>query len=150
MTALRLLLPLLLPCLALAHEGEPLAPHDLWGAWTFEPGVVIPLVLAAYLYLRGARLSRGIAARQQACFWAGWTVLSLSLVSPLHPLGEALFSAHMAQHELLMLAAAPLLVLSRPLVAFLWGLPFGWRRVAGQWSKARPVQKGWAGITEPL
>src|SRR5437763_4629181 len=107
MTALRLLLPLLLPCLALAHEGEPLAPHDLWGAWTFEPGVVIPLALAAYLYLRGALLSRGITARQQACFWAGWTVLSLSLVFPLHPLCEAPFWATMAQHEIMILRAAP-------------------------------------------
>ena len=135
---------------ALAHEGEPLEPHDLWTAWSFEPGVVIPLALAALLYLRGARASRGITPRQQACFWAGWTVLALALVSPLHPLGEVLFSAHMAQHEILMLVAAPLLVLSRPLVAFLWGMPFGWRREVGAWSKARPVQKGWSALTDPM
>jgi putative membrane protein len=141
---------LLLPTLALAHESGPLQPDDLWTAWSFEPGIVIPLALAALLYLRGARLARGIAPRQRACFWAGWTVLALSLVSPLHPLGEVLFSAHMAQHELLMLAAAPLLVLSRPLVALLWGLPLEWRRAAGAWSKTAPVRKTWNALTDPL
>jgi putative membrane protein len=149
MTARRLAL-LFLPALALAHEGEPLEPHDLWRAWTFDPGVAIPLALSALLYLRGARTSRGASSRQQCCFWAGWTVLALSLVSPLHPLGEVLFSAHMAQHELLMLVAAPLLVLSRPLPAMLWGLPFGWRRAAGAWSKTAPVQNVWHGLTDPL
>jgi putative membrane protein len=141
---------LLLPALAIAHSGEPLEPHDLWSAWAFDPGVVIPLALAAFLYLRGARVSRGISPSQQAFFWAGWVALALALVSPLHPLGGVLFSAHMAQHEILMLVAAPLLVLSRPLVAFLWGLPFDWRRTVGAWSKARPIEKTWAWLTDPL
>jgi putative membrane protein len=140
----------LLPMIALAHKGEPLEPHDLWSAWSFEPGVVIPLLIAAWLYVRGARRGRGITLRQQACFWTGWTVLALALVSPLHPLGGVLFSAHMAQHEILMLVAAPLLVLSRPLVAFLWGLPFEWRRTAGAWSKAKPVERTWTWLTDPL
>lgn len=147
---MRLAALLLIPALALAHEGEPLAPHDLWSAWSFDPGTVIPLAISALLYLRGARASRGIGLRQQALFWSGWVVLALSLVSPLHPLGEVLFSAHMAQHEILMLLAAPLLVLSRPLVALLWGLPFGWRRDAGAWSKTRPVQRIWKALTAPM
>jgi putative membrane protein len=146
----RALALLAIPALALAHEGEPLAPHDLWSAWSFDAGTVIPLALSAILYARGARTSRGITARQQAFFWTGWTVLALSLVSPLHPLGEALFSAHMAQHELLMLVAAPLLVLSRPLVAFLWGLPFDTRRNLGAWSKTPAVQRTWSGLTTPM
>jgi putative membrane protein len=56
----------------------------------------------------------------------------------------------MVQHEVLMLMAAPLLVLSRPLVPFLWGLPFRWRRTAGGWSKVDPVQTMWRFITAPL
>jgi putative membrane protein len=68
----------------------------------------------------------------------------------LHPLGEALFSAHMAQHELLMVAAAPLLVVARPLAALLWGLPFGWRRSLGQSSKAKAFQAGWRFLTHPM
>ncbi len=82
-------------------------------------------------------------------FWAGTAALVLALVSPLHPLGEVLFSAHMVQHEILMLIAAPLLVLSRPLVPLLWALPFEARRAAGRWSKAKPVQTLWRGMTKP-
>jgi cytochrome c oxidase assembly factor CtaG len=55
-------------------------------------------------------------------------------------MGEALLSAHMAQHELVMVLAAPLLVLGRPLVVTLWGLPRRWRRaVGGLLSALRPV-----------
>src|SRR5207302_55595 len=41
--------------LALAHTGEPLEPHDWWTSWEFDPGIVLPLVIAALLYWRGAR-----------------------------------------------------------------------------------------------
>ncbi len=135
---------------ALAHGGEPLQPHDLWTAWTFAPAMLLPLLLTAALYLRGARRARGVTARQAWCFWSGWAVLTLALVSPLHALGEVLFSAHMVQHELLMLVAAPLLVLSRPLPVFLWALPFDWRRAAGRWSKFGPLESGWSLLTQPL
>jgi putative membrane protein len=135
---------------ASGHEGEPLEPHDLWGAWSFDPGIIIPLALTAIVFTVGARTSRGVSRAQFACFWSGWIFLVLSLVSPLHPLGEALFSAHMAQHEILMLAAAPLLVLSRPLVPMLWGLPMAWRRGLGQWSKRPSVQRMWRGLTRPF
>src|SRR5207253_7111408 len=125
-------------------------PHDVWTAWRFDPGVVVPLAIVTVLYLRGARVRRGVSLRDQYCFWTGMGVLLVALAGPMHPLGEVLFSAHMAQHEVLMLIAAPLLVLSRPLVAFLWGMPFGWRREVGAWSKARPVQKGWSGLTDAM
>uniref|UniRef100_Q01RA2 Cytochrome c oxidase assembly protein n=1 Tax=Solibacter usitatus (strain Ellin6076) TaxID=234267 RepID=Q01RA2_SOLUE len=136
--------------LLFAHEGEPLKPHDLWKAWSFDPGIVIPLLLTAVLYFRGASRGRGVSLKQTFFFWAGWSILCLALLSPLHPLGEALFSAHMAQHELLMVAAAPLLVLARPLVALLWGLPFTWRRALGQWSRQRAFQGGWRFFTQPM
>jgi putative membrane protein len=133
-----------------AHEGGVLQPHDLWKAWSFDPGIVIPLLLTAALYLRGATTAHGVSRKQKLCFWAGWLLLCVALLSPLHPLGEALFSAHMAQHELLMVAAAPLLVIARPLVALLWGLPFLWRRSLGQLSKWETVQATWRFFTHPL
>src|SRR3954454_21553534 len=141
---------LLPPALALAHKGEPLQPDDLWSAWEFDPGVVIPLALSGVLYTIGEKRHFGLTALQRTCFWTGWISLAVALISPLHPLGEVLFSAHMVQHEILMLISAPLLVLSRPLVPFLWGLPFEWRRTAGRWSKAEPVQRTWQFITAPL
>ena len=108
----------------------PPAPHDLLGAWSFEPGVVLPLLrLGRGSTSRHARPlaqaapGRGVARRGEvAAFALGWLTLVLALVSPLHRLGEALFSAHMVQHELLMVVAAPLLVLGRPLVPCRLGL----------------------------
>jgi putative membrane protein len=139
-----------LPAFALAHAGEALQPHDLWEAWSFDPGVVLPLLLTAILYARGARTHRGVSMRRSGCFWGGWAILAVALISPLHPLGEALFSAHMAQHELLMVLAAPLLVLSRPMVPMLWGCPLEWRRTIGSWSKHDALQRPWQFFTQPM
>src|SRR5829696_9053551 len=124
----------------LAHGGKPHDWHDLWREWGLEPGVIIPMAVTAWLYLRGLlRLWRsseggGIKRWEARCFAGGMFALFVALVSPLHPWGRVLFSAHMTQHEVLMLVAAPLLVLARPMVAFLWALPKEWsHRVAG-WS----------------
>jgi putative membrane protein len=135
---------------AFAHTGEPLEPHDLWTAWSFAPGIVIPLAASAILFGIGARRSRGVTPGEFTYFWTGWVALTLSLVSPLHALGESLFSAHMAQHEILMLVAAPLLVLSRPLVPMLRALPMAWRKGLGQSSKEAFVQRPWRFITRPF
>ena len=139
------------------HDGQPLAPHDLWSAWSWEPLVVVPLLLSAWLYVRGvqalwrnAGFGRGVARWEVAAFAAGWVTLALSLVSPLHRLGEVLFSAHMAQHEVLMVVAAPLLVLGRPVIPFLWALTPAWRRVAGTWSATAAVSTTWRLATLPL
>jgi putative membrane protein len=140
----------------IAHDGQPLAPHDLWSAWGFEPLVVLGLVAVALLYLRGlgalwrtAKAGRGIRRREAAAFALGWVALAVALVSPLHRLGSALLSAHMIQHELLMVVAAPLLVLGRPLVAFLWAIPLSWRRRAGAVVAARPIPALWGWLTLP-
>jgi len=37
------------------HPDAPLAPHDLAGAWNLAPGVVLPLLLSAAMYLAGTR-----------------------------------------------------------------------------------------------
>jgi putative membrane protein len=73
----------------------------------------------------------------------------MALVSPLHPLGEVLFSAHMVQHELMMVVAAPLLVLGRPLVPFVWALPQHWRRSTGVVTRMPHVRQVWGTLTRP-
>lgn len=140
-----------------AHVGAPLEPHDLWGAWTFEPVTVAALALSATLYAVGLRrlwraagIDRGIRRAEAWSFAVGWLLLVLSLVSPLHALGGVLFSAHMTQHEVLMTVAAPLLVIGRPLVPFIWALSPAWRRRTGRWSESAPVAAVWRGLTHPL
>jgi cytochrome c oxidase assembly factor CtaG len=144
------------PGVLVLHDGQPLAPHDLWSAWSWEPFVVLALVLSAWLYSRGvqalwgaAGAGHGVRRAEVVAFAAGWATLALSLVSPLHQLGGVLFTAHMAQHELLMVVAAPLLVLGRPVIPFLWALPIAWRRMLGIWSGSTSVSRAWNLITLP-
>lgn len=140
-----------------AHEGKPHTFHDLWFTWARDPFIIIGLALTAWLYWRGLRRvwresTRGRERRKWEAwaFACGWLALFVALVSPLHPWGEVLFSAHMTQHEILMLVAAPLLVLSRPLVPFLWALPARWRQSLGGLGKERGVQAVWRTLTNPL
>jgi putative membrane protein len=56
----------------------------------------------------------------------------------------------MTQHEVLMLVAAPLLVLGRPVIPFLWALPVSWAREVGGWGKVAVVQTIWRAITNPF
>jgi putative membrane protein len=135
---------------AVAHQGELIQPHDLWTAWSFDWGIILPLVLTAGLYARGARHARGFRRWEVACFWLGWVSLALALVSPLHPLGEVLFSAHMVQHEVIMTVSAPLLVMGSPVVAFLWAFPISWRRSLGKATRSTPVQRTWSVLTGAL
>jgi cytochrome c oxidase assembly factor CtaG len=84
------------------------------------------------------------------CFGAGWLVTVLALLSPVHELSEQLFSVHMVQHELLMVVAAPLLVVGRPLVPMLWAFPSRTRRALGH-AVQRPAWRAfWRFITRPM
>lgn len=141
----------------LMHAGQPLSPHDLWSAWTFEPGVVIPIVGTAVIYARGihqavARSTRArrTLRREEICFAAGLAVLTIALVSPLHSAGGVLFSAHMVQHELLMAIAAPLIVLGKPGVPLLWGLPRSLRRPVAHAFTSGLLRSLWSTFTRPL
>lgn len=133
-----------------AHEGEAPQPHDLWTAWSREPVVLIGLALSAWLYWRGARRMPGRRKWDSLAFFGGWLALLIALVSPLDALGGALFSAHMTQHEVLMLVASPLLVLGRPLAPWLLALPVRWRRRLTDVGKAGPVQGGWHVLVSPV
>ena len=138
------------------HAGGFLEPHHLWAAWSWEPGIVFPIGAAGALYARGVfvewhRATHTRARIQYAAvsFAAGWIVLVVALVSPLHALGGVLFSAHMAQHELLMTVAAPLLVLARPLVPFTWALPMRARRAIGAAFTRGTLRKVWLVLSRP-
>jgi putative membrane protein len=141
-----------------AHELETAGPqnaHELLRAWSFAPGVVIPLLLSAILYVGGAmRLRRAAPTVNRKidmfCFVGGWLALVIALVSPIHPWGSVLFSVHMTQHEILMLIAAPLLVLGRPIVPFLWALPKPASVSLASWSKKRVWSHTWRTISNPF
>ena len=139
------------------HTGHPPSPSHIWTAWGWEPLVLIGLTTAAVGYAAGVRRlrhrtgGRGARPREWVAYGAGILTLFVALVSPLDALGGALFSAHMLQHLLLVLVAAPLLVLGRPDRVLLWALPReGRRRVGRMWRRAGLVRGAWRILTLPL
>jgi putative membrane protein len=125
------------------------------GAWTFDPRLVTPLLAAAVLHLLGMWRLRPLSAamreslrRRSLLYWLGFAALGLALLSPLHRAADHLFTAHMIEHELLMVVAAPLLVAARPGVVLLWGLPRRARRSASALLASGACRRLWAGATE--
>ncbi|VXC99332.1 cytochrome c oxidase assembly protein [Sphingomonas sp. 8AM] len=112
--------------------------HHVSAGWTHDPWIVVPLVIAALLFARGwgrlrARSGQGSAAlrRRGRYYAAGLLDLAAALMSPLHEAGERSFTAHIFEHELLMLVGAPQLVLAEPLAVMLWSFPRPTRRALG-------------------
>jgi len=132
----------------LAHPGQPPAPHDLWSAWDLHPVLLGGLLLAAWTYHRGqSRGPKRPADRWRArCFTAALVALGLALLSPLDGLSSALASAHMVQHLLLLVVAAPLLALSAPSSAILRGSPLAVRRASGRWRRRLGLTHGNLGV----
>lgn len=125
---------LALPATAAAHT-TPATPGTLWTSWSPDPFLITVLLLAAVAYTSGARqlwqragYGRGLPYWRLAAYLGGLLTVAVAVISPLDALSAALFSAHMTQHLLLILVAAPLLVLGAPLVPALWLLPARTRR----------------------
>jgi putative membrane protein len=137
---------------AFAHaENHHLRTAEVLRWWSWEPITIALLAITAVLYTLGSvRIWSAAVCRRSIAFTIGWLALVIALLSPLDNLGEILFSAHMAQHEMLMIVAAPLIVLGRPLIAFLWALPANWRTTIGHWAQSAPVARSWHFLTAPL
>jgi cytochrome c oxidase assembly factor CtaG len=118
---------------------------------------LVLLLTISLIYVAGVRAAwrqagAGCGFRwwQVACFGAGILSLAIAEHSRLASLAEVVFSAHMTQHEILMLIAAPLLVLGQPLLAALWAVPAGYRPRVGRWLRGRAVSSSWRALTGPL
>lgn len=95
--------------------------------WTLDPLALSTITFSTAVYTRGlfvlwrsAGIGRGIRRLEASAFYAGQFSLLIALVSPIDRLSDLLFSAHMTQHEILLVVAPPLLVFGRPIVALGW------------------------------
>jgi putative membrane protein len=137
---------------ALAHGSEM---HGDQPSWTWDPWIVTPLLMLGLAYLvgslslwfRSVPTRRALRAYHALAFFGGWLTLAGALVSPLHWLGEHLFTFHMIEHEILMAVSAPLLVLARPIGALLWSLPRRSRGLVGRWLRRPAVRLMWRWLT---
>jgi putative membrane protein len=95
----------------------------------------VVIVAAVLLYARGViRIRRDVgpdrvvSRSQTVAFGLAMSLFVLILSPPVDEITDALFSAHMAQHLVLILFIPPLLVWSRPVLVAVWGLPRRWRK----------------------
>jgi putative membrane protein len=125
-------LAILIPAVAAAHgvDVRPTSDPRVFSLW--DQAVLAGLTIVGTLYWIGARELRtrraGTSRIERAAFGIGWLALVVSILPWFDAATLDLFSAHMAQHELMMLVGAPHIVAGRPMATCLWALPETWRR----------------------
>jgi putative membrane protein len=125
---------------------------DIWNGITIAFLLAIPACYVAGL----RRLWTTAAGRttipvwRAAAFALGIASAAIALLSPIDRWSDILFSAHMAQHEILMLISAPLIVLGRPFIVMLWGLPASQRRSIADFTRRPIITRSWIGVSAPL
>jgi putative membrane protein len=135
---------------ASAHDGS----HDAYAPSWWDLAALSALAVGGVLYAIGSwRLAgRGAHVRrmERVSFWAGWTAVLVAIAPPMDRAAAATFSMHMAQHELLMLIGAPLLIVGRPIVPWVWSLPARLRPLAGTSLQVGIVSGLWNVATTPV
>jgi len=136
---------------AAAHGASDIESGPDFETW---PTVAMLLVAVAYVlgWIRLARRTHAGRFRFRRSAWlfgTGWLSLAGAVLSPLHAAGARSFSLHMIEHEIIMLVAAPLLALARPLAIMLWALPHRARRAIAR-TGHRYLGSPWRAVTRPL
>jgi putative membrane protein len=140
-----------------AHQGHAHGAPAITAERFWDIATAVTKSTTAVLYVRGLSrlwLSEGgrltVRRWQAAAFAAGWVTVVIALLSPLARLSDILFSAHMAQHEVLMLICAPLMVIGRPFIVMMWALGAAARARIGLEIRRPTVLAIWSRLTGPF
>ena len=117
----------LAPAVALAHGKDAPKPgvSELLTRWEFDPLFIIAAGAASWWYIATVRSVNHAhprfpwLRRRTAFFFSGIGVMAFAIMSPPASYDGVLFSVHMWQHILLMMVAAPLLLLGTPITLLL-------------------------------
>jgi cytochrome c oxidase assembly factor CtaG len=105
-------------------------------AWPVTPPLFVVLFAAVLYWLGGRRRVSGRHGFEQTgrtiAFALGLLAILIAIDTPLDPLADSLFAAHMAQHVLLLAVAPPLIILSAPWTRLWQPLPLGLRRAVAR------------------
>ncbi len=130
-----------------AHAGRSLTE---WWLWLVLLAGAPLYALGARRLWRHARVGRPLATRRALAAGLGWLALVGALAPPLDELAQGSFAAHMIQHEILMLVAAPLLVLAQPLAALMWAFPLARRQAVARAFRSACWRQPWGWLVAPL
>ena len=128
------------------------APPATGSAW--DLAILVGLAVAGWLYARGSRQltqrHARVRSRERIAFWIGWLAAVAAVMPQVDAAAARLFSVHMAQHEILMLIVAPLMIVGRPILPWLWALPLSVRTGVGGALGTTAVSAAWRTLTTPL
>jgi len=132
------------------------AIQDIFNDWSLPVWLTASVLLTALVYLRGwlaIRKTRPsqFSDMQLASFLAGLAVLWLAIGSPMDGFADALLSAHMIEHLLLMSVVPPLLLFGLPVVPLLRGFPAPIQRfVLGPLIRIRALRRFFHWLATPV
>ena len=143
---------LVVPATCWAHVGGSDASAAGWDmlVWALLAASLVAYFWGATTLWRKAGAGVGIRGWSVASFAAGWLAIVVSLSPWMDEVADQSFAVHMIQHEVLMIIAAPLLVLARPLETWAWAAR---GRVLATYSRLarQPVLKRvWHHATTPV
>ena len=132
------------------------AAQAIFEEWSPPLFLTISMLLVAAIYARGWFLIRKTRSSQfpgwrLCCFLLGIGTLWISIASPLDGFADALLSAHMIEHLLLMSFVPPLILLGQPVVPLLRGLPrIFTRSILGPLIRIKSLRRFTHWLTTPL
>lgn len=132
------------------------AANRIFAAWSPPILLTTTLLIVALVYMRGWSLIRQTRPTQfpawrLVSFLLGLATIWVALASPLDEFADALLSAHMVEHLLLMSFVPPLVLLGYPIVPLLRGLPGSVRNaVFGPLIRSRSLRKLGHWLTTPF
>jgi len=132
------------------------ASQAIFEEWSPPLFLTLSMLLAAAVYTRGWFLIRRTRPVQfpgwrLGCFLLGMGTLWIAIASPLDGFADALLSAHMVEHLLLMSFVPPLVLLGQPVVPMLRGLPrIATRKLLGPLIRCKPLRQLTHWLTTPL
>ncbi len=115
----------LVPAISHAHVGGNESANP-WANWPVSADILIPVLLAAYLYVAGwlrRRDHASVVGWRHASFFAGLAALLVALQSPLDVLAEHSFTMHQLQHLFLRAMGPMLIMLAAPQGLLIAGTP---------------------------
>lgn len=140
----------------LLKQSNTEAGEDALHDWSIPIPLTMLLALVVFFYVRGwlhlrKAFPQIITGRHMAVFIAGIVAILAAVASPLAALDEEFLTVHMVQHLLLMAVAPPLILLGRPALCLLHGVPRHFvQAIVGPVLRWTPVRRMGKIITHPV
>lgn len=131
--------------------------------WSFDPQIVLPVLLLGVLYWLGTRSTLALVPSRHrlgrrlwkaALFYTALLLVLVALESPIDHYALSLMWVHMVQHLILITLVPPLALLGDPALPLLRGVPVAARRrflaAAMRWGWLQRVGQGLGALARPV